>query len=53
MAYGVAWEAVEFVLAGDGRLRGFWEERGINSLWDVWFNFAGYQVGDLWAAARG
>jgi hypothetical protein len=41
--YGVLWEVLEFVLAGGSD---FWEERGVNSLWDLWFNLAGYRLGE-------
>jgi len=50
--YGVIWEVLEFVLAGGSN---FWEERGINSLWDLWFNLAGYRLGEwllLWELER-
>jgi len=50
--YGVIWEVLEFILAGGSN---FWEERGVNSLWDLWFNLAGYRLGEwllLWELER-
>eukprot|EP00123_Amoebidium_parasiticum_P004252 comp15539_c0_seq1/m.12591 comp15539_c0_seq1/g.12591 ORF comp15539_c0_seq1/g.12591 comp15539_c0_seq1/m.12591 type:complete len:248 (-) comp15539_c0_seq1:53-796(-) len=42
--YGVLWEVVEYVLSGD---HDFWGERGVNSMWDIYFNLIGYRLGEL------
>lgn len=49
MLYGVAWEALEWVM--QNHTRAFWEESHVNTLWDIWFNFMGYQIGDFMYAA--
>ena len=38
--YGVLWEGVEFALSTD---HDFWGERGINTVWDIFFNTFGYR----------
>jgi hypothetical protein len=47
MTYGVAWEALEWALAAHPVVRSFWEERLVNSFWDVWFNLLGYRLGEM------
>jgi len=44
MGYGIFWELCEFIFAGG---HDFWAERGINSLWDIWFNLLGYRIGEI------
>jgi len=43
--YGIAWEVIEWLLSN--HTRAFWEESNINALWDIWFNFTGYRIGEL------
>lgn len=44
MLFGVLWELYEFVLSGGSS---FWSERGVNTMWDLWFNLAGYRIGEI------
>mmetsp|Transcript_35261 Transcript_35261/g.62879 ORF Transcript_35261/g.62879 Transcript_35261/m.62879 type:complete len:167 (-) Transcript_35261:498-998(-) len=45
--YGCVWEAIEFGLTyTTPSLKAFWTERGVNSVWDLWFNLAGYRLGE-------
>jgi len=44
MLTGIIWEIIEYILAGDSD---FWSERGVNTIWDLWFNLAGYRLGEL------
>jgi len=45
MLYGILWEAFEWLM--QNHTRTFWEESHLNTLWDIWFNFMGYQIGDF------
>jgi len=45
MLYGIAWEVFEWLL--QNHTRSFWEESHINTAWDIWFNFMGYEIGDF------
>ena len=45
MLYGMAWEVFEWLM--QNHTKSFWEETHINTLWDIWFNFMGYQIGDF------
>eukprot|EP00873_Tetraselmis_striata_P019673 jgi/Tetstr1/439937/TSEL_028344.t1 len=45
--YGGLWEAIEYALTyTTPSLKAFWTERGVNSVWDLWFNLAGYRLGE-------
>jgi len=43
MGLGIFWELLEFALSQD---TSFWAERGVNSVWDIWFNLVGYRLGE-------
>lgn len=45
MLGGIAWEAFEWLM--QNHTKAFWEETHTNTLWDIWFNFMGYQIGDF------
>ena len=45
--FGVGWEFIEWVLAQTPVVRSFWEERLLNSFWDIWFNLLGYRIGEM------
>eukprot|EP00457_Paulinella_chromatophora_P019582 gb/GEZN01021297.1/.p1 GENE.gb/GEZN01021297.1/~~gb/GEZN01021297.1/.p1 ORF type:complete len:170 (-),score=19.67 gb/GEZN01021297.1/:84-593(-) len=49
MATGILWEAAEYALTSEDE---FWSERGINSLWDIWFNLLGYRIGEILSARQ-
>lgn len=50
MFFGFLWEVYESVLAGG---HSFWSERGVNSAWDIWFNLAGYRLGEYLLVSMG
>jgi hypothetical protein len=45
MLGGIAWEVFEWLM--QNHTKAFWEETHTNTLWDIWFNFMGYQIGDF------
>ena len=47
MLYGIAWEGIEFAIAQSPIVRSFWEERLLNTFWDIWFNLLGYRLGEM------
>lgn len=40
-------------VGGAGMIREFWQERGVNSAWDIWFNAIGYRLGEYLLARVG
>jgi len=47
MVYGAVWELIEWALAQSPVVRSFWEERLLNTFWDLWFNLLGYRLGEM------
>jgi len=47
MIYGCVWEVIEILLSGVTKQPEFWQEASVNTMWDIWFNFMGYRIGEL------